>query len=159
MHWLCFALFQVGARAGALPQHPQHLLRSRKLDSPARGSLLHSVRAHMWCWALQAAVHVVARAGAIHGILNWVNGNAPSSRCHLPQHPLCPPHTVGQGCQSYRLSQTHRSSLRRTATSAVADGGWPRALDLVHPSCCCSGSDCSCSTFIADFPLHGSRRT
>jgi hypothetical protein len=30
--------------------------------------------------------------------------------------------------------------LRRITTSSIVDRGWPRALDLVNPSCRCSGS-------------------
>jgi hypothetical protein len=57
MHWLCFVL-----DGGQLPH------------------------AHMWCWALQAAVRVVSRSGAIHSILNWVNG---WHSMHPPPRPWC----------------------------------------------------------------------
>jgi hypothetical protein len=90
------------------------------------------------CWALQAAAHVVARAGPPctlqHVPGTWRN----------PQHPLYPfpPLAVGQCCrrsQTYRLCET---SLQFETYSNFSSWsrGWPRALDHAKPSCRCRGS-------------------
>jgi hypothetical protein len=121
------------------PRTTQRSLRSRKLDRAASGSL-QKPHAHMWCWELKAALHVVARAGAIHGNLNWANRRHSMHPPALDANTPCAPSCRGPSCRSYHLSQIHRYSFRRTATYAVVDGGWPRALDLVNATCRCHGS-------------------
>jgi hypothetical protein len=130
IYWLCFALY--GGQSGGAAPHPQRSLRSCKLDRSASGSLRRS-HAHMRCWALQAtcgaaaAVHVVARAWAIHGILNWATGRHSVHTQHLALTPANPniffTPTFLPLCHGQRMSELssvrdircliHRSSLRR----------------------------------------------
>jgi hypothetical protein len=137
MHWLCFALYG-GQGRGAAPAPPALTCLT---GLPVVTLTCGAERCKLLCqrqpelgpsMALKLGKWQALQAPSCTALLCGTNHNIPSAS-----------HAVGKDCQRYGLSQIHRSSLRCTATSAVGpevDGGWPRALDFVKPSCCCRGS-------------------
>jgi hypothetical protein len=75
MYWLCFALYRGQSSSAAPTPTALTAFVDLKLDKSALNGSVLRPHAHIWCWCckLLCTLEAVARAGAIHNVLNWVS--------------------------------------------------------------------------------------